>query len=219
MKRYAILVAGGKGLRMGQDLPKQFIPLRGEPILMRSIRRFHESSPDLHIIVVLPVAQQDYWKELCENYQFNIEHLIANGGETRYHSVKNGLALTEKENAIIAIHDGVRPFVSEKVIHNSFCEAEAYGTAIPVIPMIDSIRHLTDGKSISVPRDHYVLVQTPQVFRSEIIHSAYHLDYSEQFTDDASVAEANGVTIHTVPGNRENIKITTPFDLKIAEVL
>lgn len=219
MKRYAILVAGGKGLRMGQDLPKQFIPVKGEPVLMHTIRRFRQSLPDLTIIVVLPVAQQAYWRELCEAYNFSMKHLIADGGETRYHSVKNGLLLTEKHDTVIAIHDGVRPFVAEEVILNAFDCAETNGTAIPVTEMVDSVRYIQDEKTISVPRDQYVLVQTPQVFRSEIIHSAYELPYTDQFTDDASVVEANGTTVHTIKGNRENIKITTPFDLRIAEVL
>lgn len=219
MKHYAILVAGGKGLRMGQDLPKQFIPVKGEPVLMRTIRRFHDSKPDLTIIVVLPHAQQSYWKELCEKYHFSINHLIADGGETRFHSVKNGLALTEKSDAVIAIHDGVRPFVSEEVILNAFDCAETNGTAIPVTAMVDSIRHITGEDTVTVPRDQYVQVQTPQVFRSQIIHSAYELPYNDQFTDDASVVEAFGIKVHTIPGNRENIKITTPYDLKIAEVL
>lgn len=219
MKRYAILVAGGKGLRMGQDLPKQFIPVKGEPVLMHTIRRFHQTLPDLTIIVVLPVSQQAYWKKLCETYHFGIRHLIADGGETRYHSVKNGLALTHKSDAIIAIHDGVRPFVSEEVIRNAFQCAEENGTAIPVTEMVDSVRQIQEGKTVSVPRDQYVLVQTPQAFRSGIIHSAYELPYTNQFTDDASVVEAYGTAVQTIKGNRENIKITTPFDLRIAEVL
>lgn len=219
MKYFAIIVAGGKGLRMGKDLPKQFIPVKGEPVLMHTIRKFNSAMPDISIIVVLPKDHQQYWKTLCNEYKFDIAHTIADGGETRYHSVKNGLTHTDSSDAVIAIHDGVRPFVSEEVIRQSFETAEKTGTAIPVIELVDSLRHKQEQNTVSVPREEYVLVQTPQVFRATIIHESYTLPFSTQFTDDASVAEANHINISTIPGNRENIKITTPFDLKIAEVL
>ncbi|MGL5786724.1 MAG: 2-C-methyl-D-erythritol 4-phosphate cytidylyltransferase [Bacteroidales bacterium] len=220
MKYFAIIVAGGKGLRMGKNLPKQFIPVKGTPVLMHTIRKFHSAVPDISIIIVLPKDHQQYWKDLCSEYNFDIPHTIADGGETRYHSVKNGLFHTNTSDAVIAIHDGVRPFVSEEVICNSFNIAEKQGTAVPVIELVDSIRHKEgDGTTQSVSRDEYVLVQTPQVFRADIIHAAYAQSFSPLFTDDASVAEANNITITTIPGNRENVKITTPFDLKIAEIL
>lgn len=219
MKKYAIIVAGGKGLRMGHELPKQFIEIKGLPVLMHTISRFKEAIQNIEIIVVLPKEQQDYWKELLTKHNFDIKHQIADGGETRYHSVKNGLALTCNKAALIAIHDGVRPFVSKSVILNCFQIANEKGCAIPVLPMIDSIRHYTESGSESVNREKYVIVQTPQTFKSEFIHDAYSVPYTPSFTDDASVVEAGGYPIILTEGNRENIKITTPFDLKIAEIL
>ncbi len=218
MKKYAILVAGGKGLRMGHDLPKQFIEIKGLPVLMHTIKQFKKAIDDIEIIVVLPKEQQDYWNELISKHNFKIKHKIADGGETRYHSVKSGLSFTKSENAVIAIHDGVRPLVSPEVILRCFVTALETGSAVPVLPMIDSIRHLTPNRSESVDRDKYVSVQTPQTFQAHIIHEAYHLPYTSLFTDDASVVEANGSIITLTEGNRENIKITTPFDLKIADV-
>lgn len=216
--KYVIIVAGGKGLRMGSDIPKQFIPVGGKPVLMRTIQAFANYDAAMHIIVVLPIEQQAYWKQLCEEYQFEIPHQIANGGATRFHSVKNGLQLVT-EVGYVAVHDGVRPFVSSEVIARCFDEALQYKAVIPVTDVIETLRHTDGESSTTVPRSQYCLVQTPQVFYTQLLHSAYALPYSDRFTDDASVVEALGFGIHLSAGNRENIKLTTPFDLQIAEVL
>lgn len=218
IKKHIIIVAGGKGLRMGGDIPKQFLPIGGKPVLMRTIEAFHAYDSSIHIILVLPVSQQAYWKELCENYPFTLHHEIADGGETRFHSVKNGLSWVEGDG-LVGVHDGVRPFVSRKVIEGCFAEAELKKAVIPVIDVVETVRHLTEDGSETVPRNDYKLVQTPQVFDVALLKEAYNQAYSDAFTDDASVVEAMGKEVHLVQGNRENIKLTTPFDLKIAEVL
>lgn len=214
---YIIIVAGGKGLRMGTDIPKQFLPIGGKPVLMRTIERFREYSPTLGIILVLPKTQQDYWRELCLKHNFTEEYLLADGGETRFHSVKNGLGLIpDNEKGVVGVHDGVRPFVSIDVIRRCYTFAHEQGPVIPVIPVVETLRHVTEGTK---PRSDYRLVQTPQVFDIQLLKTAYKQDYSDAFTDDASVVEALGHPVGLVDGNRENIKITTPYDLKIAETL
>jgi 2-C-methyl-D-erythritol 4-phosphate cytidylyltransferase len=167
---------------------------------------------------VLPVSQQDYWKKLCKEYQFELLHDVANGGETRFHSVMNGLALVEGEG-LVGVHDGVRPFVSQEVIARCYEEAKEKKAVIPVIGVVETVRHLMEEGSETVPRDQYKLVQTPQVFDVTLLRRAYQQTYTDFFTDDASVVEALGEKVHLVEGNRENIKLTTPFDLKLAEVL
>ena len=218
MKKHIIIVAGGKGLRMGGDIPKQFLPVCGKPVLMRTLEAFHAFDASTHLILVLPVSQQTYWKQLCEEYQFKLEHEIADGGETRFHSVKNGLALV-KEDGLVGVHDGVRPFVSQEVIARCYEKALTLRAVIPVIGVVETVRHLTGKGSETVPRDQYKLVQTPQVFDVVLLKQAYEQPYTELFTDDASVVEALGEEVHLVEGNRENIKLTTPFDLKLAELL
>lgn len=218
MKKHIIIVAGGKGLRMGGDIPKQFLPVCGMPVLMRTLEAFHAYEPDIHIILVLPGSQQSYWKELCETYRFELPHDIANGGDTRFHSVMNGLALVEGEG-LVGVHDGVRPFVSQEVIARCYEGAAVNKAVIPVIDVVETVRHLTDEGSETVPRDQYKLVQTPQVFDVDLLRRAYQQEYTDLFTDDASVVEALGEKVYLVSGNRENIKLTTPFDLKLAELL
>lgn len=218
MKKYIIIVAGGKGLRMGGDIPKQFLPVCGKPVLMRTLEAFHAYDASIRLILVLPVSQQAYWKQLCEEYQFELVHEIANGGETRFHSVKNGLALVE-EDGLVGVHDGVRPFVSQEVITRCYEEAASLKAVIPVIGVVETVRHLTEEGSETVPRDQYKLVQTPQVFDVTLLRRAYQQEYTDLFTDDASVVEALGEKVYLVEGNRENIKLTTPFDLKLAELL
>ena len=218
MKKYIIIVAGGKGLRMGGDIPKQFLPGCGKPVLMRTLEAFHAYDASMRLILVLPVSQQAYWKQLCEEYQFDLVHEIANGGETRFHSVKNGLALV-KEDGLVGVHDGVRPFVSQEVITRCYEEAASLKAVIPVIGVVETVRHLTEEGSETVPRDQYKLVQTPQVFDVTLLRRAYQQEYTDLFTDDASVVEALGEKVYLVEGNRENIKLTTPFDLKLAELL
>ena len=217
---YIIIVAGGKGLRMGSDIPKQFLPIGGKPVLMRTLERFRAYSSALHIILVLPEAQQDYWQQLCEEYHFDVEHQIANGGQTRFHSVQNGLALVPDDaEGVVGVHDGVRPFPSIEVIRNCYETARTAKAVIPVIPVVETVRHLEGDKSVTVPRGDYRLVQTPQTFDIQLLKAANRQPYNDGFTDDASVVESYGHAITLVEGNRENIKITTPYDLKIAEVL
>ena len=215
-----IIVAGGKGLRMGSDIPKQFLPVGGKPVLMRTLERFREYSPTLKIILVLPKAQQDYWRQLCADYHFNVEYQLADGGETRFHSVQHGLALIPDEaEGVVGVHDGVRPFPSIDVIRRCYDTAREKKAVIPVIPVVETLRHLQGKSSITVPRDDYRLVQTPQCFDIQLLKAANRQPYNDGFTDDASVVESFGHAITLVEGNRENIKITTPYDLKIAKVL
>ena len=217
---YVIIVAGGKGLRMGSDIPKQFLPIAGKPVLMRTLERFREYSADLQIILVLPEAQQDYWQELCRQYGFQVEYRLTNGGQTRFHSVQNGLALVPDEaEGVVGVHDGVRPFPSIEVIHNCYETARTAKAVIPVIPVVETVRHLEKEGSVTVPRGDYRLVQTPQTFDIQLLKAANRQPYDDGFTDDASVVESYGYQITLVEGNRENIKITTPYDMKIAEVL
>lgn len=218
MEQYVIIVAGGKGLRMGTDLPKQFLPIGDKPVLMRTLEVFREFDANLQIILVLPLAQQEFWKQLCEKYRFTVEHVVADGGETRFHSVKNGLEKVQG-HGLVGVHDGVRPFVSVEVIRNCYELARQYKAVIPVIDVVETLRHLTDAGSETVSRNDYKLVQTPQVFETKLLRQAYAQEYTPFFTDDASVVEAMGVSVYLAPGNRENIKITTPFDLKIGSAL
>ena len=215
---YALIVAGGKGLRMGGELPKQFLPIGGKPVLMRTLEAFYAYNPEIHIILVLPHSQQSYWTELCAEHSFSLPHTVADGGETRFHSVKNGLALV-RESGLVGVHDGVRPFVSVDVIRNCYDLAETRKAVIPVIDVVETVRHLTGNSSETVSRNDYKLVQTPQVFDTELLKRAYTQEFTPFFTDDASVVEAMGVPVYLAEGNRENIKITTPFDLKIGSAL
>ncbi len=218
MKKYVLIVAGGKGLRMGADLPKQFIPVKDKPLLMHTLTAFYTWDASAKLILVLPVSHQSYWQMLCKELDFKVPHTIVNGGETRFHSVSNGLKQIH-EPGLIAVHDGVRPFVSHEVISACFDQAHKTGAAIPVVPIVDSIRKREGENSCPVDRDAYCAVQTPQVFSSEILLSAYEQPYTEAFTDDASVVEAAGGKISLVAGNRENIKITTSADLLYAKLL
>ncbi len=218
MKRSVVIVAGGKGTRMGAAIPKQFLSLVGRPVLMHTIEVFYNFAPDIQIIVVLPSEQLDFWKELCEKYRFSLVHEVINGGETRFNSVKNGLSLVP-DGVIVGIHDGVRPCVSQEVLSACYEAAEQNQAAFPVIPVIDSMRRKTETGSEMIDRSEYYFVQTPQVFHSELIKKAYLQAYSERFTDDVSVFESIGGKVVEVPGNRENIKITGGLDLDLAELL
>ena len=218
---YVIIVAGGKGLRMGGDIPKQFLPIGGRPVLMRTLERFRAYSADLQIILVLPEAQQAYWQGLCQEYHFDVEYQLANGGPTRFHSVQSGLALVPDDaEGVVGVHDGVRPFPSIEVIRNCYETAREKKAVIPVIPVVETLRHVdNEDFSKTVPRDEYRLVQTPQTFDIQLLKAANRQPYNDGFTDDASVVESYGHAIALVEGNRENIKITTPYDLKIAECI
>lgn len=218
MKHTALIVAGGKGLRMGSELPKQFLPIGGKPVLMHTLEAFRRFDPEIDLILVLPEEQQDYWKQLCDRHHFTLRHLIANGGETRFHSVRNGLALVSG-GGLVGVHDGVRPFVSQEVIRRCYDKAATEKAVIPVVDVVETVRQVTESGSRTVNRDDYKLVQTPQVFDSDLLRRAYAQDFMPFFTDDASVVEVMGVPVYLVEGNRENIKLTTPFDLKIATAL
>lgn len=228
MEKAVIIVAGGQGLRMGSDIPKQFLNIEGKPILMRTIETFHNYDNGMQIVVVLPTAQQDYWKELCKQQAFDVPITIADGGKTRFHSVKNGLEKVKPEVSLIAVHDGVRPFVSKDVINRCFISANSFGAVIPFTNVVDTLRIVaseeeadkdTISKSATVPRSQYKLVQTPQVFQASLLHKAYEQEFNKDFTDDASVVEALGKEVTLIEGNRHNIKITTQFDLIIAEAI
>lgn len=218
MKKYAVIVAGGKGLRMGADLPKQFLSIGGKPVLMHTLAAFHAYDAALQIILVLPQSQQDFWHHLCVQHCFDVPHQVADGGETRFHSVQNGLAFVD-EPGLVAVHDGVRPFVAQAVLQRCYDLAVSHKAVIPVVEVVETVRHLQENQSITVPRGEYRLVQTPQVFDAPVLKQAYQQPYTPFFTDDASVVEAMGVDVFLTEGNRENIKLTTPFDMKIAEVL
>lgn len=219
MCKYAIIVAGGKGERMGENIPKQFLELNGKPILMHTIEQFYSTYPEAQIILALPENQLDFWEELCYKNEFTkIPHQIVAGGKTRFHSVQNVLALVNKEG-IVAIHDGVRPLVSKTTIVNCFNAAQQHGNAIPVVDVVDSLRYINKTENKAVKRSCYKIVQTPQCFQTALIKKAYQQDFIDDFTDDASVVEATGEKIHLVSGNKENIKITSPEDLVVAEAL
>ena len=203
---------------MGSTTPKQFLELLGLPILMHTMKKFQQTIPEGEIILALPEKEQSTWQCLCEKHQFNVQHQVVNGGENRFYSVQNALQKVSKRS-IVSIHDGVRPLVSENVIQECMQSAEKFGAAIPTLPIQDSVRKISFNKNQSVDRNQFVLIQTPQCFQSEIILKAYQEKYHTSFTDDASVVEQHGHNIYLVKGNKENIKITTPEDLKIAEVL
>lgn len=209
-------------MRMGGETPKQFQLLGDKPVVMVTLERLHAIDPSMQLILVLPAEHMDMWLSLCKQYSFAVPLLLAQGGSTRFHSVQNGLAQVDDiDDALVGVHDGVRPFVSPKVLDNCFCEAWIHGAAIPMIDVQDSLRHIVGGNGVTevVPRDRYRLVQTPQVFRLSLLRRAYEQRFVENFTDDASVVEALGEQVVGVEGNRENIKLTTPFDLMVAKTL
>jgi 2-C-methyl-D-erythritol 4-phosphate cytidylyltransferase len=205
-------------VRMKTHLPKQFMALKGIPILMHTINRFIQYSPDVHIVLVLPSEQKEYWEKLCREHNFQPAHKIVEGGPTRFHSVKNGL-MWVPEGSLVAVHDGVRPLVSTKTISEVFKFAEKFGNAIPVVDVSESVRLVNGPMNKVIDRSALRIVQTPQGFKSEMIKKAFNVSYRELFTDDASVLEFSGERIYLVEGNKENLKITSPEDLKIAEAL
>lgn len=213
-----IVVAGGSGTRMGADLPKQFIELNGKPILMYTLKNLHESDAELELVLVLPKDQQDNWRKLCAKHGFDVSHVIADGGDTRFQSVRNGLEKASKVR-LIGVHDGVRPFVSAELVNRCFDAASAHGAAVPVTPVVQSLRKLKGEISEAVSREDYSQVQTPQCFRSDVLIDAYDSADRTDYSDDASVVEASGKRITLVDGDEVNIKITTPFDLKLAKLI
>jgi len=218
MELYALIVAGGTGSRMGGNIPKQFLELAGKPILMRTVERFWSFDKSIGIIVVLPENQLEYWDFLQKEYSFPIPHTIVTGGNSRFFSVKNGLN-SVGESGLVAIHDGVRPLVSHGTISRCFEGAGIYGNAIPVISPADSLRMMAGMGSTPVNRQNIKIIQTPQVFDAHLIKKAYLQEYAPDFTDDATVLEKTGETLHFVEGNRENLKITNPEDLIISAAL
>lgn len=216
----AILVAGGKGTRMGGSVAKQYLPVAGQPVLMRTLSVFYIVDPSTDLILVLPESDFLYWEGLCKDYQFNIPHRVVAGGNSRFQSVRNGLNSLDPKTTLVAIHDGVRPFVTKKVISESFETAEKNGSAIAVVALKDSIRKLTDdGKSFYEERQYFRLVQTPQTFQVDKIKKAFAVTELQQFTDDATVYENQGWQVTLISGNPENIKITTPEDMDYAEFI
>lgn len=218
MKKYAIIVAGGAGTRMGTEVSKQFLEIKGKPVLMHSMNRFFDFDEHIILIIVLPEHQIAYWKKLCLVHDFNVPHQIVKGGTERFYSVKNGLSLVE-ENALVAIHDAVRPLVSKQTINDAFESAMQYGSGIPTVSMNDSIRQFEGENNFAVNRSNYKIIQTPQCFLSSGIKAAFNQDFKIEFTDDATVLESFGGKIKTTIGNIENIKITSPRDLIIATAL
>jgi 2-C-methyl-D-erythritol 4-phosphate cytidylyltransferase len=215
MRKSVILVAGGTGTRMGSDLPKQFLLLEEYPVLMWTILCFLQYDPDISVVVVLPETQFKYWKELCKKFNFLYPHQVAKGGETRFHSVINGIEILT-ETDLVAIHDGVRPLVSLQTIDNCFRQAAKSGAAIPVLPQNETLRRGTLEQSITVDRNLYFVVQTPQVFKYQLLKNSFLQVWDSSFTDDASVIEKSGFPVTMVPGNRENLKITHIEDMIIA---
>lgn len=215
---YIIIVAAGSGTRMNNAVPKQFLELHGKPILMHSIEVFLQAIPQINIILVLPLPYRKQWETLCKKHNFTPPLQLADGGETRFHSVKNGLALVP-EDTIVGIHDAARPLVNKQTIINTFETAKLKGNASPSIQINESIRELKDNNNKAIDRNTIFIIQTPQCFQSSLIKKAFLMEYRQTFTDDASVLEAMGEKINLIEGNRENIKITTPLDLIIAEAM
>ncbi|MFM7636632.1 MAG: 2-C-methyl-D-erythritol 4-phosphate cytidylyltransferase [Crocinitomicaceae bacterium] len=215
--RSVIITAGGIGKRMDSDLPKQFLLLGTKPILMHTIELFYRFDENIEILLTLPADWRGYWETLVEKHYFRVPHLVISGGEERFDSIKNALKRVTGE--VVAVHDGVRPFTSQAVIKSCFQELEKYEVVVPAIPIKESIRQVTNDKNFSVKRDEFRLIQTPQCFRSQVLKTLYEQPYNTSFTDDASLAEKMNIPVHLLPGNEENIKITTRLDMLIAETL
>ncbi|MES2268853.1 MAG: 2-C-methyl-D-erythritol 4-phosphate cytidylyltransferase [Bacteroidota bacterium] len=217
--KFVVIVAGGSGSRMQSALPKQFIELCGEPVLMHTIRAFKRSISSPQIILALHTSYHDLWGQLCSKHNFTIQHTVIAGGETRFHSVKNAVDTIDDADALIAVHDAVRPLVSTTIIDEAYQCAYDNSTAVTAVKSRDSIRQVTNGTSASLNRDNIYLVQTPQTFSAAILKKAYEQPYADHFTDDASVVEQSGVAITLIEGSYSNIKITFPEDITIAEAL
>ena len=218
MEKSVIIVAGGQGMRFSEEKPKQFFYIRERPLMMHTIDLFHYYDRRIQIIVCLPESWFSYWESICEQFHFDVPHTLSEGGDTRYHTVKNALPKLKKGN-LVGIHDAVRPLLYRKTIDDCYNAAEEHGAAIPCVGLNDSIREITDSGSRYTDRKSFRLVQTPQVFSYDILTKAYQGDYSEAYTDDASVVEHSGQQIHIVGGNPENFKITTPDDMVYAEAI
>jgi len=219
MKKFALIVAGGTGTRMGSQIAKQYLPIGDKPVLMHTLNIFFQTDPDIALTLVIPEIDFAYWRALCNTYHFSVPHQLVPGGKSRFQSVKNGLWALPEEG-IVAIHDGVRPFVNPDVVLNSFEVAGRMGSAVAVIPLKDSIRMVkSDGASVFQDRQSFRLVQTPQTFQLARIKKAFKVEELAVFTDDATVYEHQGWQVHLISGNPENIKITTPEDMDYASFL
>lgn len=217
MNRSMIIVAGGSGTRMGSELPKQFIELNGKPILMHTIEAMEAVDSSMQLILVLPEHQMGFWEELCEKHNWRVPHLLANGGLTRFLSVKSGLK--QATGQLIGIHDGVRPFVTAQMVDRCFGAAEKDGAAVPVTSIVQSLRKVDSDSNSAVNRDQFRAVQTPQCFQASVLKAAFENATRTDYSDDASVAEEAGTSISLVHGDQENIKVTTPFDLQLARLI
>ncbi|MCB0806563.1 MAG: 2-C-methyl-D-erythritol 4-phosphate cytidylyltransferase [Bacteroidales bacterium] len=216
MEKFLIIVAGGKGKRMNSEVPKQFHIIAGKPVLMHTIERFSAYPDPISILLVLPKPFIDFWKSLCKRYNFTIAHQVVEGGDSRFQSVKNGLAEIH-DDCLAIIHDGVRPLPNNTTLHNVFKKAEKTGNAVPAVKINESMRKISGNDSKPVNRKEYRVIQTPQAFHGKLIREAYGRNFEDHFTDDATVVESLGVKINLVEGNFENIKITRPVDLTFAE--
>ena len=218
MKKYAIIVAGGSGTRMGSNIPKQFLLLHDKPVLYYTLKVFLESFPDIQIVLVLPEEYTELGREIIDAYFDYSRIQITSGGETRFHSVKNGLAIAEKDS-IIFVHDAVRCLLTTDLIHRCYENALKTGSAVPAIHSRDSVRILNEEENDNevLDRSKVVFIQTPQTFHSRILLPAFEIDFKERFTDEATVVETFGLKISLVEGEENNIKITRPIDLAIAE--
>jgi 2-C-methyl-D-erythritol 4-phosphate cytidylyltransferase len=219
VQKFAVIVAGGSGVRMGMSTPKQFLMLHDKPILMHTIEAFTRYDRQVQITVVLPAQEKSRWLQLCEQFHFSIPHQLVHGGKDRTTSVRNGLSAIEAQEGLVAIHDGVRPLVSPKIIARAYQVAEEKGNAIAAVPLKDSIRWSKGADNKAVDRNEYCLIQTPQTFNISLIKEAYHMLQDKHMTDDASVLEAMGGKINLIEGDYRNLKITTQEDLRVAEAL
>ncbi|KAF0198226.1 MAG: 2-C-methyl-D-erythritol 4-phosphate cytidylyltransferase [Bacteroidetes bacterium] len=217
MKRYVIIVAGGSGTRMGAEIPKQFLPLSGKPLLMYTLESFAGHLPEINTILVLPESHISYWEELCNIHGFELSHKVIPGGLIRGESVRNGLDAIADSEALVAIHDGVRPFAGYHTIEKAYELASSHGTAVPGREVTDTVRIIENGQNRPFDRKMIRSIQTPQCFRLSILREAYNVKNLQGYTDDAGLVGNLGYNIHLFEGNPENIKITTPFDLLIAE--
>lgn len=216
MERSTIIVAGGSGKRLGGPVPKQFQSVKGRPLLMWTIDAFHRYDAAMPLIVVLPKEHFEIWRALCMGHRFFIEHQVVAGGEQRYHSVKAGLEKVEGDG-LVAVHDGVRPLVSTGLIGRCFDAAHQQGAAIPVVPVVPSVRETTADGSRALDRSKLLAVQTPQCFHADLLRKAFALPYDPTFTDEATMVERLGVKVNLVEGEENNIKVTTALDMKLAE--
>jgi 2-C-methyl-D-erythritol 4-phosphate cytidylyltransferase len=218
MNKFSIIItAGGIGKRMGGDLPKQFLELNNLPMLMHTIRVFHDFDSSAQLILTLPTEWQEYWSNLCDKHHFNLPHQVVDGGKERFHSIQNALNFCEGE--YVAIHDGVRPLVDQRTLKNCWKGVLEFGAVIPVLDLKESLRKVEENESKAVNRSEFRIVQTPQCFKKDLLLLAYQKAFHNGITDDASLVEEAGYVIHLVEGNEQNIKITTPTDLRFADFI